>query len=146
MGEYNQFESGDMIQISIERTIGRNYHNKETLRIIYMSREQYQSIRWRWYIPYVTAVYQIKYPKESILTGYFHYTVKNGTKEQIDFKLRGKKANLTKWKNRIEEYKKQYIPTLLCPEVENDPSYLAAMDKIRRLEIELEDIQHGKSS
>ncbi len=105
-----------------------------------------QHVRWKWYFKYRAALLRIKYPKSHIEESWGHYEPKE-KKSQIKVlkgRITAKKRTLTKWKNKMDKYLKgmeEHNKTVIIPFNPNDdPNYKPALEKIGRLEYELEEL------
>lgn len=93
--------------------------------------------RWQWYFKYREALLRIKYPRMKIL--YEHYFFSNekvkSPEEKLQDLIAGKKRSITKIKNALVLYEKEW--NSLFP-VEEDETYQKGIDKHARLESELQ--------
>lgn len=117
-------------------------HYKAIANVVYFRNEMtvpfYQ--RWKWYFEYRAALLIIKNPKAytELQHGTYQYILKDDEilKKKED-KIRGKKANITKLKNKVKEIKIQWNE--LWP-IEENENYKKALAKISVMEAELEEL------
>lgn len=95
-------------------------------------------LKYDWYFKYRAALLQVKYPKFEIQTTWGNEPAGGKTLEKIrKDKISGKKATITKHKNSLKKVKDNWAS--LFP-IEDDPDYQRAIEKIGRLEIELQSL------
>lgn len=99
-------------------------------------------LKYDWYFKYRAALFQVKYPKFEIQTFWGNEPATGKTLEEIaQSKIRGRKAVLTKNKNLLIKAKKNW--NSLFP-IEDDPDFKRAVNKIKKLELELESLSHSR--
>lgn len=103
-------------------------------------------MKWNWYFRYRAALLQVAYPKKYVELTWGNYpALSDAEKEKIDLqnKIQGKKATITKYKNKLQEYEKNW--NSLFP-IEGDLPYIAAIEKIKKLEFELLGLTNNQST
>lgn len=91
--------------------------------------------KWAWYFKYRAALLQVKYPRFNVESYWGHEPAQGKGLEQIvKNKIKAKKAKVTEYKNKLELAKKTW--NFLFP-IEQDESYIKAVQKINKLEFEL---------
>ncbi len=96
------------------------------------------SNKYRWYFKYRAALLQVKYPKCDVDYRWGHSKPQGKILEyQLINRIKGKKATITKYENRLEMARKEW--TGFFP-IEDDLLYKRAVDKINRLKQELKEL------
>jgi hypothetical protein len=95
-------------------------------------------LKWDWYFRYRAALMQVKYPKFEIQYRWGNEPATGKTLSGIiKDKIAAKRAQITKFKNKLSAYaerRKSLFP------VEDEIPYKSALEKIRKKEIELEEL------
>jgi hypothetical protein len=95
-------------------------------------------VRYQWYFNYRAALLQVKYPRYIVEVISGNEPAKGKALEQIkEDKRRAKKAKITQYKNKLQKARQNW--TSLFP-IEEDELYQKAVQKINRLELELNNI------
>ncbi len=95
-------------------------------------------LKYDWYFKYRAALLQVKYPRFEVQTAWGNEPAAGKTLEKIRRdKISGKKATITKHKNSLKKAKDNWVS--LFP-IEDDPVYQRAVEKIDRLEFELQSL------
>ena len=97
--------------------------------------------RFGWYFNYRAALLQIKYPKYEVNMTWGNDAKPKTQLEKLQDKITGKKATITKFKNLLKKAEDSW--TDLFP-ITTNPDYLKAVEKIQRLEGELEYLIYEK--
>jgi hypothetical protein len=93
-------------------------------------------LKYDWYFKYRAALLQVKYPKFEIQSYWGNEPATGKTLEEIrQSKIRSKKSNITESKNKLNKAKDNW--SSLFP-IEDDIHYQRAVEKIKRLEFELQ--------
>lgn len=98
--------------------------------------------KFNWYFKYRAALITVKNPRYKVEMFWGNYlAISKEAKEAKDRrnKIAGKKATITKWKNKVELYKNNY--TEIFP-IETDKRYLSATCRIAREEAELKQLEN----
>lgn len=98
--------------------------------------------KWSWYFTYRTALLQVKYPRFYVEMRWGNYpAITEEQKQNIDLnnKIKGLKANITKHKNKLELLKRNWNE--LFPIVD-DHRYQNSVQYIDKLELELNRLQN----
>ncbi len=116
-------------------------NNRETVE--YLS---WQNLSWRirrkydWYFKYRTALLQVKYPKFEVQVYHGNEPATGKSLEEIiKLKIRGKKGKITEYKNKLDKYKKSWNSLF---SIEDDDGYKLAIERIKKLESELSDLEN----
>jgi len=97
--------------------------------------------RYSWYFEYRVALFRVKYPKVYIAHGQFKRDLNEPEKKDLlKNKITGKKRTVSKWKNKLAAYENQW--NSLFP-ITDDLAYQKAVEKINRLEQELNELTYG---
>jgi hypothetical protein len=95
-------------------------------------------LKYDWYFKYRAALLQVKHPKFEVQTYWGNEPATGKTLEEIrNAKIRAKKSKITQYKNKLEKAKISW--SSLFP-IEDDIDYQRAVEKIKRLEFELDSI------
>lgn len=93
-------------------------------------------LKYDWYFKYRAALLQVKYPKFDIQIYWGNEPATGKTLEEIrQTKIRAKKSKITESKNKLQRAKDNW--SSLFP-IEDDTDYQRAVQKINRLEFELQ--------
>ena len=113
--------------------------NREIVEFLSWSGLKWESrLKYDWYFKYRAALLQVKYPKFEVTTYWGNEPATGKTAEEIrSAKIRAKKSKITEYKNKLEKAKANW--SSLFP-IEDDNQYKRAVEKIKRLEFELQSI------
>ena len=105
----------------------------------------WSNLRWElrckydWYFKYRAALLQVKYPKHTVVTSWGHVPAVGKTLVQIvKGKVSSKKGKLTGFYNKLNKYKATW--SSMFP-IEDDLPYIKALEKIKRTEFELLELE-----
>jgi hypothetical protein len=94
-------------------------------------------IKYDWYFKYRAALFQVKYPRYDVNCFWGHEPAEGKTLKQIlQSKISAKKRKITEYKNKLEAGKKEWNSLF---SIEDDPDYKRVVDKINKLELELQE-------
>lgn len=114
-------------------------HRREIVEFLSWSGLKWElRLKYDWYFKYRAALLQVKYPKFEVQTNWGNEPATGKTLEEIrQGKIRAKKAKITEYKNKLEKAKSNW--SSLFP-IEDDIDYQRAVEKIKRLEFELQSL------
>ena len=112
---------------------------RETIEFLSWSGLKWElRIKYDWYFKYRAALLQVKYPKYEVQTYWGNQPATGKTLEEIrQDKIRSKKAKITEYKNKLKKAESSW--SYLFP-IEDDSDYQRAVEKIKRLEFELQSL------
>lgn len=120
------------------------------IKVINQSREVVELLRWddmrfevyckwSWYFKYRAALLQVKYPKfDVVLTGGKEPAVGRTREQLLKNKVISKKAQLSKFKNKLKKFEDSYNELFPITERED---YIKCKEIIKKLEIELNELK-----
>lgn len=114
-----------------------NYHGGRTLlRRFDLKRDLLE--KYRWYMRYVAAYYQVRYPKHVIQATWCFYDKKTGLNIITGpmSKLISARRMITRCQNAIRRLREQSKGNLFENCFTEDPNYILLLDKLHRYEAE----------
>ena len=99
-------------------------------------------LKWRWYFRYLSAKYQLQYPRRLVELREFNFQYipqLDEKKKRVANKLRSAKAKVTEWTRKLEAFKADY--NALFP-AESHPRYKQAFEKVEAKKLEVERLQN----
>ena len=101
--------------------------------------------KWRWYFDYRAALVKVQNPKVKVhftLNRYEYIPPVEVLEKRLKNLVKGKKAAITKYKNKIVKVKKVYQNTRLFP-IEDDTKWGKVQEKLKRLEHQLKQAEQA---
>ena len=112
-------------------------HNRDIIEFLSWSGLKWElRLKYDWYFKYRAALLQVRYPKLEVQVHWGNEPATGKTLEEMrQSKIRAKKSKITQYKNKLDRAKQSW--SSLFP-IEDDVDYKRAVEKINRLEAELE--------
>lgn len=121
-------------------------HGKVLAHLFWKGFKLEQHVKWKWYFKYREALLRIKHPRAffDISWGGYEPTEKKSQQRLLKDQITSKKRNLTKWKNKMKNYKAEVLKAnktrLIKIKFSDDVNYEKAIAKIDKLENELNEL------
>lgn len=100
-------------------------------------------IKYDWYFKYRAALFQVKYPRNTVEVTWGNVQAEGKSLNTIiKNKIKSKRAKITEYKNKLQKVKNEWVS--IFP-IEEDISYKKAIEKINRLDNELQELLNYQS-
>lgn len=122
-----------------------NYHDKTAVWSYTMTREQYFSGRWNFLIEWRTALLVLQSPRNRIQLQYSFYDEKTGIDMGFNStyaKYVSAKAQITKIKNKMQDARAVFKPSLFIQNIEDTEEWKKAVDKLASYECKLKEYEN----
>lgn len=139
--EVEQYVAIGIYECDIKPDGKTDFKSKKQIKIFDLPRWLFENDTTKNRIDWILCRYSyLANRKKYYNTAYQYYDKKTGI--DLDVKaaysrVQSCKATLTKWKNKFEKWKKDFQPTLLIQNPEDDPDYPVFLDKYKAKEYEL---------